>query len=47
MIIDDKMDPSGMYSKAGRLSTEMFTQLQDKEYILFGKKSSSKFDDFM
>ena len=37
MIIEDKLDPSGMFSKAGRLSQEMFTMLQEKDYIINNK----------
>ncbi len=38
MIIEDKMMPQGMFSKAGRYSLEKFALLQEKEYIMTGKK---------
>jgi len=34
MFVLDKENPTGMFSKAGRLSIEMFTQLQEKEAVL-------------
>jgi len=31
MIVEDRLDPSGMFSKAGRLSLEMYVMLQEKD----------------
>jgi hypothetical protein len=38
MSIVDIYDPSGMFSKAGRISLEMFQMIQQKNDILYGKK---------
>ncbi len=46
MIIEDRLDPSGMFSKAGRLSLEMYTLLQEREAILFGKKKVFNLNEF-
>ncbi|EAR91808.3 hypothetical protein TTHERM_00985020 (macronuclear) [Tetrahymena thermophila SB210] len=45
MIIQDKLDPSGMFSKAGRLSLEMYTMLQEKDFILNNKRKIQKLSD--
>ena len=37
-IVLDQFDPSGMFSKAGRVSLEMFQIIQQKNEILFNKK---------
>jgi len=39
-IVLDQFDPSGMFSKAGRVSLEMFQIIQQKNEILFNKKKS-------
>jgi hypothetical protein len=40
MIVEDSENPTGMFSKAGRLSIEMFSLLQEKDNILQNKKKS-------
>lgn len=37
-IVQDPFDPSGMFSKAGRVSLEMFQLIQQKNEILFNEK---------
>lgn len=37
-IVQDQFDPSGMFSKAGRVSLEMYQIIQQKNEILFNKK---------
>ncbi|KRX09290.1 hypothetical protein PPERSA_05959 [Pseudocohnilembus persalinus] len=39
MIVQDKSVQNGMFSKAGRLTIEMFTLLQEKDQILTGQRS--------
>ena len=41
-IVSDQFDPSGMFSKAGRVSLEMFQIIQQKNEILFNKKKFFK-----
>ncbi len=41
-IVLDQFDPSGMFSKAGRVSLEMFQIIQHKNEILFNKKKYYK-----
>jgi hypothetical protein len=38
----NSLNKSGMYSKAGLLTEEMFTMLQQKRYILYNEKKSLK-----
>ena len=47
-LITDINDPTGMFSKSGRVSSEMFTMLQLKEEILYNKKKyyNTKFSSF-
>lgn len=41
-IVSDPFDPSGMFSKAGRVSLEMFQLIQQKDEILFNQKKYYK-----
>ena len=41
MLVPDKSDKYGMYSKPGRVSVEMFQLLQLKDEILYNKKKYS------
>ena len=52
MLVPDNSDKTGMYSKPGRVSVEMFQLLQLKDEILFNKKKEFKVrkstqDEFM
>lgn len=38
MIIQDRENATGMFSKAGRFSIEMFSLLQEKDNIMTNKK---------
>lgn len=35
-----------MFSKAGRLTIEMYTMLQEKDFIMSGKQQTHNFDKF-
>ena len=40
MIVEENNMFSGMFSKAGKLSLELFAMLQEKDSILSGKKKT-------
>lgn len=40
MIVEDRYSSCGMFSKAGRLSLEMYTLLQEKDFILNNRKKT-------
>lgn len=42
MLVPDNSDKTGMYSKPGRVSVEMFQLLQLKDEILYNKKKEFK-----
>ena len=45
-IVFDKFDATGMYSKAGRISVEMFTILQLKDQIFSDQKKKIRMGMF-
>ena len=45
MLVQNQENASGMFSKAGKLSVEMFTLLQEKDAILNGKSKRLEYFD--